>query len=40
MIILLQIPSQSEGTVVSYYLSLVDTYGKKAAITPFSAHLS
>ena len=34
-----QIPSQSEGTVVAYYLSLVDNYGKKAAITPFSAHL-
>ena len=34
-----QIPSQSEGTVVAYYLSLVDIYSKKAAITPFSAHL-
>ena len=34
-----QIPSQSEGTVVAYYLSLVDNYGKKAAITPFSSHL-
>lgn len=34
-----QIPSQSEGNVVAYYLSLVDIYSKKAAITPFSAHL-
>ena len=34
-----QIPPQSEGTVVAYYLLLVDTYGKKAAITPFSANL-
>jgi hypothetical protein len=34
-----QIPSQVDGTVIAYYLSLVDNYGKKAAITPFSAHL-
>ena len=35
-----QIPSQPSGTVISYYLSVVDMYGKKSAITPFSAHLS
>ena len=34
-----QIPSQTGGTVVSYYLSIVDVYGKKSAITPFSSHL-
>ncbi|MBE50099.1 MAG: hypothetical protein CMP51_00115 [Flavobacteriales bacterium] len=36
---LAQIPSQSSGTVIGYYLSLVDVYGKKSAITPFSSHL-
>tara|TARA_B100000902_G_scaffold48580_1_gene55592 strand:- start:27296 stop:30160 length:2865 start_codon:yes stop_codon:yes gene_type:complete len=35
-----QLPSQPKGTVVSYYLSLLDTYGKKSSITPFSANLS
>ena len=35
-----QISSQPEGTIISYYLSIIDTYGKKAAITPFSANLS
>jgi len=35
-----QLPSQPRGTIISYYLSLTDTYGKKAAITPFSAHLN
>ncbi|MBT6809079.1 MAG: T9SS type A sorting domain-containing protein, partial [Flavobacteriales bacterium] len=34
-----QIPMQNSGTVVAYYLSLTDVYGKKAAVTPFSAHL-
>ena len=35
-----QIPSQPSGTIVSYYLAVVDMYAKKSAITPFSAHLS
>ena len=35
-----QIPAQNSGTVVSYYLAVVDMYDKKSAITPFSAHLS
>ena len=34
-----QIPSQSRGNIVSYHLSLLDTYGKRSAITPFSSHL-
>ena len=35
-----QLPSQVKGTVIAYYLSITDTYGKKAAITPFSANLN
>ena len=35
-----QIPAQPSGTIVSYYLSVIDMYGKKSAITPLSAHLT
>jgi len=35
-----QLPSQTKGTIIAYYLSITDTYGKKAAITPFSANLN
>jgi hypothetical protein len=34
-----QLPLQPEGTIIAYYLSLTDNYGKKAAVTPFSSHL-
>ena len=34
-----QIPAQSPGTIISYYFAVIDKYGKKSAITPFSADL-
>ena len=34
-----QLTPQSSGNIISYYLSLVDNYGKKAAVTPFSSNL-
>ncbi|MAO71182.1 MAG: hypothetical protein CMD02_01575 [Flavobacteriales bacterium] len=34
-----QIPSYSSGNIVSYYLTLIDNYGHKSAITPFSSNL-
>ena len=35
-----QIPSQSVGTIVAYYISLEDNFGNYSGVTPFSAHKS
>ena len=34
-----QIPQYSSGNIVSYYLTLIDTYGHMSGITPFSSNL-
>lgn len=33
------IPSQPNGTVISYYLSLTDNFGNESAVTPIAANL-
>ena len=33
-----QIPSQLDGDIIAYYISLEDSYGFKSGITPFSAN--
>jgi Zn-dependent metalloprotease len=33
-----QIPSQVDGTIIAYYISLEDNYGFNSGITPFSAN--
>ena len=33
-----QIPSQVDGSIIAYYISLEDNYGFKSGITPFSAN--
>ena len=34
------IPAQPNGTIVSYYISLEDTYGNETGVTPIAANLS
>ena len=33
------IPSQANGTVISYYLSLTDNFGNESAVTPIAANI-
>ena len=34
------IPSQPNGTIVAYYISLVDNYGNESGVTPIAANLT
>ncbi len=35
-----QIPAQSNGNIIAYYIALEDTYGMQAGVTPFSSDKS